>query len=316
MIRMLDDLDSCLRAGGLDFVEVGYTAIDPTHAKGWRDRTRPASTGSFDPIGVLNHHTADPGATVANNLAVILKGNSEAPGPICQLYISREPRLYLVAAGRANHAGRGSLGATPCGDMNARLVGIEVSNDGVGERWGDAQVELYLAVDAALCKWYTWNADDIWLHHSTGPQCGNYKIDPAGPAAVFPDITVGGSAGSWPLDRWRQLVAQRLDVHPPDPPHPHEPSPPALPHGDDTVAIRHPFVRLTGRNATWHSNGVTRSWVQTPLNLRQQLFEAGIIDDNGYNALTDEQLRVAPYVTDVGDLGGYGAIVGPDPGDV
>lgn len=311
-IRMLDDLDTALHAFGLDYDEVPATAWDPTHATSWRTRSRPPSTGNFDPIGVLCHHTADPGATVANNLAVILKGNSEAPGPIAQLYISREPRVYIVAAGRANHGGKGTINGNTCDDMNARLIGIEVSNSGLGEYWPDAQIDLYANVVAALRTWYRWGRDFVWLHHVTGPACRNYKIDPAGPSKLDPTLP-GGAAGSWSLDTWRAFVESKMHVAPPQPV-PLPPYPTPQPGAEDM--IRHPFIRKAGKFATWHSNGVVRSWVQTPLNLRQQLFEAGLIDDAGYQQLSDEQLRSAPYVTDVGDLGGYGAVVGPDPGDV
>lgn len=219
--RWFTDLDQALRSAGLSFQEVGPTLIDPTRASSWRDRGRPLSTGQHDPSGILCHHTADPGATVASNLAVILKGNSEAPGPISHLYISREPRLYLVAAGRANHGGRGQrrwrgqLVDTSCTDMNANLLGIEVSNNGVGEYWPDGQVDLYARTVAALCDWYGWDVStQVWCHWTTGPQCGNYKIDPRGPSKFNPAPT------SWDLDVWRHECAQysrNLKPKPPDP---------------------------------------------------------------------------------------------------
>src|SRR4029077_5373862 len=148
--RWLQDLDMALDAAGIPFVPVGPSSIDPTGAASWQTRGRPSSTGQFDVSGVLCHHTASPAGTADQaELNVILKGNSEAPGPVSQLLIGRSTTVYLVAAGRANHAGTGSApgyNAGACGDMNARLIGVEVANNGVGERWSDALCSIYARV--------------------------------------------------------------------------------------------------------------------------------------------------------------------------
>jgi hypothetical protein len=203
--RWLTDLDQALAP--IDYVEVPATPIDPTGAATWRQRGRPYSTGDFDPTGVVCHHTASPAGTSArSDLNVILAGNGDAPGPISQLYVSREPVLYLVAAGRANHAGSGIRPGidSGCCDQNARNLGIEVANNGVGEVWPDAQTELYADVVAALCEFYGW-ADCIYLHATTGPPSGgcNSKIDPAGPWQRQPHL-VGST--TWDLDVWKAFV--------------------------------------------------------------------------------------------------------------
>src|SRR4029077_6930220 len=59
----LTDLDQALAAGGVPFTEVPFSYSDPTGAESWRTRGRPASTGGFDPTGVLCHHTASPEGT-------------------------------------------------------------------------------------------------------------------------------------------------------------------------------------------------------------------------------------------------------------
>ena len=198
--QWLTDLDRCFNAAGVPCIEVGYSAIDPTYASDWRTRGRPYSTGAFDPEGVLCHHTASPeGTSDEAELNVLLAGNGSAPGPISQLFIGRSATLYLVAAGRANHGGKGVMpreGDTS--DMNARLVGIEVANNGVGEQWADDVTNLYAATVAALIDWYSWAIDDVYLHATTGPPAGNYKIDPAGPWQGQPDL--GG--GTWDLETW------------------------------------------------------------------------------------------------------------------
>jgi hypothetical protein len=218
--RWLTDLDQALTAGGVAFLEVPFSPADPTGAASWHTRGRPGSTGEFDPQGVLCHHTASPeGCDAATDLRVVLAGNGSAPGPVSSLYIGRDAVCYLVAAGRCNHGGGGIRPGidSACSDMNARLLGIEVGNNGVGERWGDALTDLYAAVVAALCDWYGWPNDAVYLHGQTGPPSGgcNSKIDPAGPWQRQPEL-VGSTM--WDVDVWRQFVAEQLPAGPTPPP--------------------------------------------------------------------------------------------------
>jgi hypothetical protein len=203
----LDDLDVALANAGIEFTPVGYSSIDPTGAADWRTRGRPSSTGEFNPVGVLCHHTASPaGTSDQGDLNVILAGNGEAPGPISQLYIGRSGTVYLVAAGRANHGGSGAFPGAPCGDMNAALIGIEAGNSGVGEVWPSPQTTVYADVVAALVDHYGWGTDTVYLHATLGPVCGNHKIDPAGPWELQPGLP-GGGAGTWDLfNVWRPYV--------------------------------------------------------------------------------------------------------------
>ncbi len=204
----LTDLDQALSAGGVPFVEVPASPSDATGAASWHTRGRPVGTGDgFNPDGIVCHHTASPaGTTPATDLHVILSGNSEAPGPVSQLYIGRDAVLYLVAAGRANHAGSGMRPGIDfvCTDQNARNVGIEVGNNGVGERWSDAVCETYASTVAALCEWYGWPTSSVYFHATVGPPSGgcNSKIDPAGPWTRQPDLT----SQTWDGSEWTAPV--------------------------------------------------------------------------------------------------------------
>lgn len=155
-------LPAALRSWGLDVVEV----------TGWQDRRRP---GSFDPIGVLIHHTAGPRGKDAPSLQVCIDGRRDLPGPLCQILIARSGKTYVISAGRCNHAGTGGplQGVT---DGNGQLVGIELENDGVGEPWPEWQMASAYGAAAALYQ-LLGPASRCWGHKEWAP---GRKIDPAG----------------------------------------------------------------------------------------------------------------------------------------
>lgn len=97
---------------------------------GWEDRGRPLSTGTFEPFGVLLHHTAGAKATDDNphpSLQTVIHGRSDLPGPLCHVLIDWKGVCWVVAAGRANHAGTArASGPMPAGDGNSMYVGIEI----------------------------------------------------------------------------------------------------------------------------------------------------------------------------------------------
>ncbi len=106
-----------------------YAGLTVKETTGWEDRGRPASTGGFAPEGVLMHHTA---ARASNtnphpSLQLVKEGTSSLPGPLCHVLIDWKGVCWVIAAGRANHAGSASAsGPMPAGDGNEMYVGIEV----------------------------------------------------------------------------------------------------------------------------------------------------------------------------------------------
>lgn len=133
---------------------------------GWSTR----GSTSFDPIGVMNHHT---GAGAYDNLLRYMATGSSI-APLCNWATSRPAngivRVTLVTAGRANHAGRGGSGrggtawiATDSG--NRLTVGGEHQNDG-GQPWPDQQLEAIARGSAALLRFMR-RAEDRAAEHKT-----------------------------------------------------------------------------------------------------------------------------------------------------
>ncbi|MEO5837776.1 MAG: peptidoglycan-binding protein, partial [Acidimicrobiales bacterium] len=80
-----------LRNAGLKVVEVD----------GWLTRV----SDSFDARGLVDHHTAGGRTGNAPSLNICINGRSDLPGPLCNVLIGRDGTCYVIAAGRANHAG-------------------------------------------------------------------------------------------------------------------------------------------------------------------------------------------------------------------
>ena len=166
--RLPADLPARLRAAGLTVVEVD----------GWRDRGRPASTGGFDPVGVLAHHTATSRASRdVDVVRLLVNGRSDLPGPLCQLGLDRDGVVHVIASGRANHAGKAKAsGTVAAGDGNELYIGIEAFNDGRGEPWPKVQYDAYVLLCATLCREVTGNSVNTVRGHKETSVTG--KIDP------------------------------------------------------------------------------------------------------------------------------------------
>jgi hypothetical protein len=106
-----------LRAAGLRVVEVA----------GWQTR----GSATFTPRGSVNHHTAGGANGTAPSLNTCIYGRPDLPGPLCNVMQSREPDgrdiAYVIAAGRANHAGTGGWRGL---SGNSSVYGLEIEHTG------------------------------------------------------------------------------------------------------------------------------------------------------------------------------------------
>jgi peptidoglycan hydrolase-like protein with peptidoglycan-binding domain len=113
---------------------------------GWRTRGR-GDMGTV--VGVMCHHTAGPAKNNMPSLGTITNGRSDLPGPLAQLGLGRDGTFYVVAAGRANHAGNGIWQGIVTG--NSSFIGIEAENTGKNDDpWPDVQLDAYRRGVAAI----------------------------------------------------------------------------------------------------------------------------------------------------------------------
>jgi hypothetical protein len=126
-----------LRGAGLEVVECA----------GWQTR----GSSSFDPRGSCDHHTAGPASGDAPSLNTVIHGRPDLAGPLCHVLIGRYSNTcYVVAAGRANHAGSGGWGGLT---GNSSVYGIERENVGTtAEPWRPDQTDAAARAHAALIR--------------------------------------------------------------------------------------------------------------------------------------------------------------------
>jgi hypothetical protein len=138
---------------------------------GWQTR----GSETFTPKVVIAHHTAGPNTGDAPSLNLCINGRHDLPGPLCQIVLGRTGTAYIIASGRANHAGAGGWNAVT---GNTNSFGVEAENTGRGdEPWPTAQLEAYYRVCAALLDGI--GRDQLWVcgHKEWAPR---RKIDPWG----------------------------------------------------------------------------------------------------------------------------------------
>lgn len=113
---------------------------------GWEDRGR-GPMGSVR--GVICHHTAGPKAGNMPSLKVITDGRPGLSGPLSQLGLGRDGTWFIIAAGRANHAGAGNWKGITAG--NSSFIGIEAENMGTSaDPWPAVQMDAYKRGVAAI----------------------------------------------------------------------------------------------------------------------------------------------------------------------
>jgi hypothetical protein len=181
------------------------------YVEGWETRGRPATSGGFAPNGLLIHHTGTRSSATspAPSLGTVTNGRTDLKGPLCQISTDYNGLTYIVAAGRANHAGtaKAAMG-NPSGDGNAMYLGNEVQTSGLQDM-PDAQYNAVVLTSAAIMDHFGYtSAAKTGLHHTTSTS-GKWDLG-AGTGVVAP----------YPLTSLRAAITARLQAGPPGSPPP------------------------------------------------------------------------------------------------
>jgi hypothetical protein len=115
---------------------------------GWRTRGH-GDVGAIK--GVICHHTAGSRTGNMPSLGIVTEGRPDLKGPLSQLCLGRDGTFFVVAAGRAYHAGAGKWQGIETG--NSSFIGIEAENTGKpDDPWPEVQMDAYRRGVAAILK--------------------------------------------------------------------------------------------------------------------------------------------------------------------
>lgn len=193
---------------------------------GWQDRSR--SSGGYDGlVGIAIHHTAS-NTSAENDMYYMWVSSSD--GPVGAIYLGRDGRIVVGAAGATNCQGKGgplttSQGTVPKDKGNQYMIAIEAANAGTGEPWPTVQQDQYVALVRALCDGYSFDPyTDVFGHFDyCAPSCPGRKIDPAGPSR----FGVVNQNDTWDINVFRAEVAGVAPAPTPPTPEPPTPQPPS-----------------------------------------------------------------------------------------
>jgi peptidoglycan hydrolase-like protein with peptidoglycan-binding domain len=124
--------------------------------EGWEHRGH-GDVGQI--MGIICHHTGGAGPERGNmpSLGMLTNGRPASPdlailpGPLAHLGLGRDGSYFVIAAGRALHAGTGVFKGEVLG--NSSLIGIQAENTGKpSEPWPQVQLDAYHRGVAAILK--------------------------------------------------------------------------------------------------------------------------------------------------------------------
>jgi hypothetical protein len=183
---------------------------------GWASRGQEFPRG---PRVVVGHHTAT-NARAQGDLptrSLLVQGRSPGnpaapdhlPGPLCQVGLGRSGRAYVIASGKANHAGKGAWqGFT----VSSTTVGVEVEHPGSGP-WPAVQLDAFDRVVAALLYGLGAPAEHYCGHREWALPVGR-KPDPAGVNLNAQRARVAGLLSARHRRAWTPPTPPRAPVVP------------------------------------------------------------------------------------------------------
>jgi hypothetical protein len=145
-------------------------------------------------MGVICHHTAGGRKGNMPSLEVLIHGRPNLNGPLAQLGLGRDGTYYVIAAGRCQHAGKGSWQGIVTGNTN--FIGIEAENTGLpDDAWPAVQVDAYQRGVAAILKHVGLTAAECAGHKEFAP---GRKFDPTFDMNAFRASVEGILSGATP----------------------------------------------------------------------------------------------------------------------
>jgi hypothetical protein len=145
---------------------------------------------------LMNHHTAGAKTGGTPSLALVKRGRSDLPGPLCNGYGGRDLVYRIITLGLANHPGAGGpltvAGfAIPKDSARASAWGTEWEHDGVSA-WPAAMREFMGRANAALCDYHGIPYTRSIEHNTWAP---SRKIDRNGYKAATGQAEIKAWAG-------------------------------------------------------------------------------------------------------------------------
>ena len=162
------------------------TGLPVSFIPGWETR----GSQTFNPRGGVVHHDGyKANVPTSNAVALMVNGRSDLPGPLCHIWLdddnnntptAGDPAVYVIAAGRAHHAGRGGWNGL---SGNSTVWGIEArSSGGPGDPWSPAMMDAYRRVAAALAHHAGHGSETVCGHREWAP---GRKPDPTFDMSTF-----------------------------------------------------------------------------------------------------------------------------------
>lgn len=226
---MLTDLADACRKSGLPVEEID----------GWRTRGHGSMLG-VQTIAV--HHTATSAKAPGNypSLRIVRDGRPDLPGPLSQLGLGRDGKVYVIAAGVSYHAGATFENRQD----NWHAIGIEAEHDGLSP-WPQVQYDAYVRLCRALCDHYGLPTSRVEGHKEIATPRGR-KTDPNFDMDAF-RAHVASIEGDWfdmaDKEDLRTVVREELDK--------------VLADFGNRAVVDNPFEK--DKSKTWRLNGVLNS---------------------------------------------------------
>lgn len=157
----------------------------------WRTRGR----GEMGLVrGVIVHHTAGSRNYNMPSLDLLVRGRPDLNGPLAHLGLGRDGTFYIIAAGRANHAGAGKWRGISTGNSN--FIGIEVENHGTADDpYPEEQMDALRRGVAAILAKVGADSSMVCGHREYAP---GRKIDPLWDMPSFREQVAALMAGGVP----------------------------------------------------------------------------------------------------------------------